>query len=44
LRERTVERINARNGYQERLFDTRVGTIATRIPKPRHGWYLPLMP
>jgi putative transposase len=40
-RERTEERTNSRNGYRTRDFDTRVGTIATRIPKLRTGSYFP---
>ncbi len=39
--ERTPERQNQRNGYRERAFDTRVGTIDLKIPKLRHGSYFP---
>lgn len=39
--ERTPERINSRNGYRERPFDTRVGTIDLAIPKLRTGSYFP---
>jgi putative transposase len=39
--ERSAERTNSRNGYRARDFDTRVGTIATRIPKLRQGSYFP---
>lgn len=39
--QRTVERTNQRNGYRERPWDTRVGRIALRIPKLRHGSYFP---
>jgi transposase-like protein len=39
--ERIPERTNSRNGYRTRDFDTRVGTIATRIPKLRTGSYFP---
>ena len=39
--ERSTERTNSRNGYRQRDFDTRVGTIATRIPKLRAGSYFP---
>jgi putative transposase len=39
--ERSTERTNSRNGYRQRDFDTRVGTIATRIPKLRSGSYFP---
>lgn len=30
-----------RNGYRERGFDTRVGTVTLRIPKLREGSYFP---
>src|SRR3954466_2443230 len=40
-RERTGERANSRNGYRERPWDTRVGTIGLQIPKLRHGSYFP---
>jgi transposase-like protein len=40
-RERSGERVNSRNGYRLRDFDTRVGTIATAIPKLRTGSYFP---
>jgi transposase-like protein len=39
--ERSDERVNRRNGYRERAFDTRVGTIAMDIPKLREGSYFP---
>jgi len=39
--ERTPERTNRRNGYRERRFDTRVGTLDLRIPKLRSGTYFP---
>jgi putative transposase len=32
---------NQRNGYRERAWDTRVGTIGLKIPKLRHGSYFP---
>jgi transposase-like protein len=35
------ERENRRNGYRERAWDTRAGTIALRIPKLRAGTYFP---
>ena len=41
LGERTEHRQTYRNGYRERPFDTRVGTIPLAIPKPRTGSYLP---
>ncbi len=37
----TPERVNHRNGYRARPFDTRVGTIDVAIPKLRHGSYFP---
>ena len=40
-RERSEARVNSRNGYRRRDFDTRVGTIATAIPKLRSGSYFP---
>src|SRR5690554_1516144 len=39
--ERTSERTNYRNGYRLRIWDTRVGTIALRIPRLRQGGYVP---
>ncbi|WP_267285356.1 IS256 family transposase [Prauserella endophytica] len=39
--ERSAERVNSRNGYRHRDFDTRVGTIDLAIPKLRSGSYLP---
>ena len=39
--ERTPARTNRRNGYRERRFDTRLGTIDLRIPKLRAGSYFP---
>ena len=35
------ERVNRRNGYRERPFDTRTGTIALAVPKLRSGSYFP---
>jgi transposase-like protein len=35
--ERTPERLNGRNGYREREWDTRVGTIELAVPKLRAG-------
>jgi putative transposase len=35
------ERVNRRNGYRERRWDTRVGTIELAIPKLREGSYFP---
>jgi putative transposase len=39
--ERSPERLNIRNGYRERGWDTRVGTIELQIPKLRTGSYFP---
>lgn len=35
------ERLVQRNGYRERTFETRVGTVELRIPKLRKGSYFP---
>jgi len=39
--ERHPERINRRNGYRERAWDTRAGTIELAVPKLREGSYFP---
>jgi putative transposase len=39
--ERTPARVNSRNGYRIRDWDTRVGTIDLAIPKLRQGSYFP---
>jgi putative transposase len=39
--ERSIERVNSRNGYRQRDFDTRAGTIPLSIPKLRTGSYFP---
>jgi len=39
--ERTAERSNSRNGYRDRLWETRVGSVDLRIPKLRKGSYFP---
>ena len=41
LGERTAERVTHRNGYRERRFDTRAGSLALPIPKLREGTYFP---
>jgi putative transposase len=38
---RSAERINSRNGYRHRRFDTRTGTLDLAIPKLRAGSYFP---
>jgi putative transposase len=39
--ERSLERINQRNGYRDRTWETRAGTVELRIPKLRKGSYFP---
>jgi transposase-like protein len=34
-------RVNSRNGYRAREWDTRAGTVELAIPKLRHGTYFP---
>lgn len=34
-------RMNSRNGYRERLWDTRAGAVELRVPKLRRGSYFP---
>ncbi|MEB3237187.1 MAG: transposase, partial [Candidatus Sericytochromatia bacterium] len=41
LHEQTDERKAHRNGYRDRAWDTRVGTLDLRIPRLRNGTYLP---
>ena len=38
---RSPERVNRRNGYRHRDFDTRVGTLDVAVPKLREGSYFP---
>jgi putative transposase len=40
-RERSNERVNSRNGYRSRDWDTRVGSVELAIPKLRSGSYFP---
>ena len=39
--ERSPARINHRNGYRQRAWETRVGTVDLEIPKLRKGSYFP---
>ena len=39
--ERTSSRTGQRNGYRERTWDTRVGTIELRVPRARDSSYFP---
>lgn len=41
LGERSPERLTHRNGYRERRFDTRAGSLQLPIPKLREGSYFP---
>jgi len=39
--ERNGERSTWRNGYRDRVLDTRLGSLQLRIPKLRQGSYFP---
>ena len=39
--ERTAERRGQRNGYRERPWDTRAGTLELQVPRVRDGSYFP---
>jgi transposase-like protein len=39
--ERTPERTGQRNGYRERAWDTRVGSLELRVPRVRDGSFYP---
>jgi putative transposase len=39
--ERTLDRATYRNGYRDRVLDTRLGSLQLRIPKLRQGSYFP---
>ena len=39
--EKNPERLNSRNGYRERTWDTRAGSVELKIPKLRQGSYFP---
>jgi len=40
---RTPERTGQRNGYRDRRWDTRVGTIDLQVPRVRDGSYFPVL-
>ena len=42
--ERSAERVGQRNGYRERSWDTRVGTVELKVPRVRDGGYFPSLP
>ena len=37
----TPDRVNSRNGYRRREWDTRAGTVELAVPKLRQGTYYP---
>ena len=39
--QKSSQRVNHRNGYRQRRWDTRVGTIALELPRLRKGSYFP---
>lgn len=39
--EKNPERLNSLNGYRERTWDTRAGSVELKIPKLRQGSYFP---
>lgn len=39
--ERSAGRVGQRNGYRERAWDTRVGTVELKVPRVRDGGYFP---
>ena len=41
--ERTASRTGQRNGYREREWDTRVGTVELRVPRVRDGGFYPAL-
>ena len=41
--ERTAERTGQRNGYRERQWDTRVGSIDLQVPRVRDGSFFPTL-
>jgi putative transposase len=41
--ERAVTRTGQRNGYRDRQWDTRVGSIALQVPRVREGGFIPAL-
>ncbi|CAM3790081.1 Mutator family transposase [Roseateles saccharophilus] len=39
--EKSAERINSRNGFRDRTWETRAGSVELKIPKLRQGSYFP---
>ena len=39
--EKSADRLAQRNGYRDRVWETRAGTVELRIPKLRKGSYFP---
>ena len=44
VHERSAGRVNHRNGYRPRRWETRAGTVDVQIPKLRKGTYFPEFP
>ena len=42
--ERSEVRTNSRNGFRDRVWEIRAGTVGLRIPKLRSGSYFPALP